>query len=70
MRLFTYSVSETVRTPVGGKLSLSRRGIVASVGIRGRRGICLVLPLESESHWLRRREREHQALVARMLPSR
>lgn len=68
MKLMRYNVGQHVRTPVGAKVSVDRSGIGLSAGIRGRRGVFLWIPLESESHWLRRHARGHAAMVARVLP--
>lgn len=72
MRLFKYRISPKPNafapTPVGGHFAVGRDAITASVGIRGWYGLCLILPLETESQWQRRHQKRHEAMVARMLP--
>jgi hypothetical protein len=66
--LFTYPVHRHTQRAAGAMLHVGRDAIVVSAGIRGRKGVCLILPLETESQWQRRHQRRHEAMVARMLP--
>lgn len=66
--IIRYTPSKSSRFPFGARVSFDRTALGLSFGARGRWGILILIPLETESHWLRRHQRKHAAFAGRVLP--